>query len=109
MDTLISSCTSTGDTETAFPFFRDQETKNAVNALLILSTTPVDTARDRVAHRADDEDDETIDAESLSEQDEENRTHTALESDGSVYAGSGDFEIRTIHTEDPSESVGKLV
>ena len=110
MNTLIPSCRSDpGDTETAFPFFRDQETKNAVNALLILSTTPVNTARDTVVHMADNEDDETIDAEYLSEQDEENRTHTPPESKGSVYAGSGDFEIRTIHTEDPGESVGQLV
>jgi hypothetical protein len=58
---------------------------------------------------ADNEDDETIDAESLSEQHEENRTHTAPQSEGSVYAGDEDFEIGTIRTEDAVETVGELV
>lgn len=94
---------------TAFPFSRDQETKNAVNALLMLSTPPLNTARDRDVHMADHEDDETIDAESLSEQHKENRTHTAPQSEGSVYAGDEDFEIGTIQTDDPGEPVGELV
>jgi hypothetical protein len=105
MNTLIPSCciSKEGDMVTVFPFSRDQETKNAVNALLMLS------ARDRDVHMADNEDDETIDAESLSEQHEENRTHTAPQSESSVYAGDEDFEIGTIQTDDPGEPVGELV
>jgi hypothetical protein len=94
---------------TASPFFRDKETEDAVNALLILRTTPLTTTRGRDIHMAENDDDETIDAGSLSELNEENRNQGAPESEGSVYAGDEDFEIGTIRTEDVGKPVGKLV
>jgi len=102
MTTLTSSSKSDqGDMVTAFPFLTDQE-RDAVNALLSMPTAP----RPSTAGTGwtENEDDKTIDAEDKSEANEK-RTRTATDSEASVYMGEKDFEIDTIHTEEPEASV----
>jgi hypothetical protein len=107
---LIPSTDSVqGGRVTVFPCFRDQETKDAVNALLILRTTPLDATTYRDVHRVDDEDDKIIDAESLSEHNQQARSRTPPKSEESAYVGDQDFEIGTIRTEDGPEPVSKLM
>jgi len=103
MTTLTSSSQSDqGDMVTAFPFLTDQE-RDAVNALLSMPTAP----RPSTAGNgwAENEDEKTIDAENMLEGHEEERTRTATDSEASVYMGERDFEVDTIHTEEPEASV----
>ena len=103
MTTLTSSSKrDEGDMVTAFSFLTDQE-RDAVNALLSMPTAP----RPSTAGNgwAENEDDETIDAENMLEGHEEERTRTAIDSEASVCMGERGFEIGTIHTEESEASV----